>query len=42
MKEISEALESALIAYLEGEATLQQIESLHEWAGLDTENAELL
>ena len=24
MKEISEALESALIAYLEGEATLQQ------------------
>ena len=42
MKEISEALESALIAYLEGEATLQQIESLHEWAGLDPENAELL
>ena len=42
MKEISEALESALIAYLEGEASLQQIESLHEWAGLDPENAELL
>ena len=42
MKEISEALGSALIAYLEGEATLLQIESLHEWAGLDPENAELL